>query len=207
MAAGQGREAQRRRTRRAIVDAATALLAAGRSPSVDEIAAAAEVSRRTVYLHFPTYDQLVLDATLGALTAAEGPLTESWDAADPAPDRVAGLVDAVLDKAPETLPLGRQIVRLTVAADGPPRGQRRLRWIEAALEPTRAELTAEQYGRLSAALAVLIGFESMIAMRDVVGADAATEARTIGWAARVLVDAMRAEAEAEAPGVKTDSIG
>jgi AcrR family transcriptional regulator len=195
---GQGREAQRRRTRKAIVDAATRLLADGRQPSVDEVAAAADVSRRTVYLHFPTYDQLLLDATLGALTAVEGPMTGSWSDADDAADRVAALVRAVLDKAPESLPLGRQIVRLGVDADGPPRGQRRLGWIEAALEPIRAELTDEQYGRLSAALTVLIGFESMIVMRDVVGADAAAETRALTWAARALVDAMRAEAGRQA---------
>ena len=43
-----GRVAQRRRTRRAILDAAARLLQAGTEPSVNEIAAAADVSRRTV---------------------------------------------------------------------------------------------------------------------------------------------------------------
>ena len=48
--AGLGRPAQRRRTRKAIVEAAKQLLASGRTPSIDEIARAADVSRRTVYL-------------------------------------------------------------------------------------------------------------------------------------------------------------
>src|SRR5215470_20121234 len=63
----QGRPAQRRRTRTAIVDAAMALIAEGKSPSVADVAAAADVSRRTVYLHFPTFEQLLIDATVGAL--------------------------------------------------------------------------------------------------------------------------------------------
>src|SRR5919199_4225027 len=67
-APGGLREAQRRRTRAAIVDAARTLVAEGRTPSVDEVAAAAEVSRRTIYLHFPTLDQLLLDATAGLLS-------------------------------------------------------------------------------------------------------------------------------------------
>jgi predicted DNA-binding transcriptional regulator YafY len=46
-----------------------ALLAQGAEPSVNDIAAAAEVSRRTVYMHFPTLDQLMLDATLGPSTS------------------------------------------------------------------------------------------------------------------------------------------
>jgi AcrR family transcriptional regulator len=194
---GQGRVAQRRRTRRAIVDAATRLLAEGGTPTVDEVAAAADVSRRTVYLHFPTYDQLLLDATLGALSAAENG-ERAWAADDDAPTRVDALTRAMLGQAEETLPLGRQMLRLTVDApadeDRPRRGYRRVQWIEAALEPIRAELTDEQHERLVSALAIMLGFESMVVMRDVRGADAATEERVITWAVRALVDAMRAEA-------------
>jgi AcrR family transcriptional regulator len=42
------REAQRRRTRKAIVDAAMRLIARGTTPSVNDVAAEADVSRRTV---------------------------------------------------------------------------------------------------------------------------------------------------------------
>ncbi|HEY2331461.1 MAG TPA: helix-turn-helix domain-containing protein, partial [Acidimicrobiales bacterium] len=53
-----GRFRQRRRTRAAIVDAASELLRTGVTPSVGDVAEAADVSRRTVYLHFPTIEQL-----------------------------------------------------------------------------------------------------------------------------------------------------
>jgi AcrR family transcriptional regulator len=66
-ARGGGREAQRRRTRKAIVDAAVRLSSQGATPSVDEIALAADVSRRTIYMYFPARDELLLDATAGAL--------------------------------------------------------------------------------------------------------------------------------------------
>src|SRR4051794_9835293 len=68
-----GRPAQRRRTRKAILEAAAALLAEGagaggsRTPSVADIAKAADVSRRTIYQSFPPLEHLVLDATLGAI--------------------------------------------------------------------------------------------------------------------------------------------
>jgi AcrR family transcriptional regulator len=64
------RPAQRRRTRKAIVDAAIALLSQGVTPSVDDVAAAADVSRRTIYLYFETFDQLLLDATARPLSIA-----------------------------------------------------------------------------------------------------------------------------------------
>src|SRR3954452_15325920 len=75
-----GRFRQRRRTRAAIVAAAADLLRAGRTPSVNDVAEAADVSRRTVYLHFPTLEQLLLDATLGLLS--QEAVDEAIDTAD-----------------------------------------------------------------------------------------------------------------------------
>src|SRR4051794_41664447 len=62
------RPAQKRRTRKAIVDATIELLARGTTPSVNDVAVAADVSRRTVYLYFPKFEQLLIDATVGALS-------------------------------------------------------------------------------------------------------------------------------------------
>src|SRR5881398_2987392 len=75
-----GRVRQRRRTRAAIVGAAAELLRSGVTPSVGEVAEAAEVSRRTVYLYFPNVEQLLLDATLGLLSQTS--VDEAIDAAD-----------------------------------------------------------------------------------------------------------------------------
>ena len=55
-----GRYRQKRRTRAAIVAATSELLRSGVTPSVGEIADAADVSRRTVYSYFPTLEQLLL---------------------------------------------------------------------------------------------------------------------------------------------------
>src|SRR5689334_13468963 len=66
--AGPGRVAQKNRTRQAIVDAAMRLLTAGRTPSLTDVVEAAQVSRRTIYMYFPTVEQLLLTATLGAVS-------------------------------------------------------------------------------------------------------------------------------------------
>lgn len=202
MADNQGRPSQRRRTRKAIVDAAAQLVAAGQTPSVDEIARAAEVSRRTVYLYFPTLDQLLIDATAGALSNAviDAALGQQAHGDDPAA-RVEALACGMLDLAPAALPLGRQLIRLTVTAPEseqeqfPRRGYRRVEWIERALEPLRGRLDGEQFERLVSALAVVIGFEAMVVLRDVRGLDTARETKTVTWAARALVDAMLTEAD------------
>ncbi len=168
-----GRESQRRRTRGAILDATARLLVDGASPSVGEIAEAAEVSRRTVYLHFPSLDQLLLDAIVGTLST---PVDEALARA-PADDvhaRLAALVDGVTATMGSSLALGRRLIALTVQEpdreDGAPRrGYRRVAWLEAALEPVRERLGPDAFADLVSALAVVVGWEAFIVLTDVRG--------------------------------------
>ncbi|MEU6865813.1 TetR/AcrR family transcriptional regulator [Streptomyces sp. NPDC046876] len=194
-----GREAQRRRTRKAIVDAAVRLSAGGSTPSVDEIAAAADVSRRTIYMYFPALDQLLIDATAGALN--EPPVAEALAdprLADDAAGRVDALIRTLLAHSPQSLPLGRRLIRLTVdpPASGdtapphaPRRTQRRVEWLEQACEPLRSTLSEESFARLISALTIVVGWEAQIALRDVRGLDPQAEQEAITWAARALVQA------------------
>jgi AcrR family transcriptional regulator len=192
------REAQRRRTRKAIVDAAIRLCADGGAPSIDEIAAAAEVSRRTVYLHFPTLDQLLIEATLGALVepAVDTALADPALAHDAAA-RVETLIRTLLLQQPESLPLGRRLIRLTVdpPADtarntaAPRRSPRRIGWLEQACSPLRGTLEDAAFQRLISALCAVVGWETQTALRDVRGLDPQTELDTMIWAARALVEA------------------
>lgn len=190
-----GRVAQRRRTREAILSATKRLLADGHTPSIDEIAADADVSRRTIYMYFPTVDQLLVDATSGQLAEhTVEPLLASPDLGIDPLDRVDALARSLLALAPEGLPLARRMLRLTVdtemPADSPRRGYRRMEWISRVLEPLRGRLDDEQFERLSSALAIVLGWEAMIVLRDSRGLDQADEERVIRWAARVLVTAM-----------------
>ena len=95
--------------------AAKRFIAEGKTPSVDEVAASAEVSRRTIYMHFSSLDHLLLDATSGLLSerTVEPALNSNAVGDDPL-ERVDALARALLDIAPEALPLGRRLLRLTV---------------------------------------------------------------------------------------------
>ena len=196
--ASAGRAAQRRRTRTAIVAATRQLVAEGKTPSIDEIAAAADVSRRTIYMYFPTVDQLLLDATVGLLSEATVDASLDHDRfGDDVIARTDALAKTLVGLAPDTLPLGRKIIRLTVDAptdaDGERRGYRRVEWIERAVEPLRSRVTAEQYERLVSALSLVLGWEAMVVLRDVRGLDSKREEEVIRWASRVLVEATVAE--------------
>jgi AcrR family transcriptional regulator len=173
--APSGRAAQRRRTRRAIVDATMSLLAQGIEPSVNEIADAAEVSRRTVYMHFPTLDQLVLDATVGLMNVDVDAALARVRSTDPR-RRLTVLVRELFASMEQSLPLGRRLIKLTVTAPEPDpgqprRGYRRIAWIEWALEPVRGDLDRHRYEELVSGLAVVIGWEAFIVLSDVRGLD------------------------------------
>jgi len=187
------REAQRRRTRTAIVEAAARLIADGREPSVAEVAEAADVSRRTVYLYFPTQEHLLADA---ALEAARAQVEPQFEPHGDAGERLEGLVRAVQQGFAETEALGRTIIRHTVGAERtgatPRRGYRRVEWIERALEPLRAGLPPDRFERLVSALTLAIGWEAMIVLEDTRGLSAAEAEEVCVWAARALLAAARA---------------
>jgi AcrR family transcriptional regulator len=197
-----GRVAQRRRTRKAIVDATIELLARGATPSVNDVAAAADVSRRTVYLYFPTFDQLLIDATVGALSqpAVERALSRAVPGQDEEA-RVEDMARAMQRVTPEIERLGRSLIRLTVDADERPsdhgkprRGYRRLEWIESALAPCRARLDSSSWRRLVCAMAMVVGWEALIVQKDVCGLSASEGEDLSVWAARTLVRAALHEA-------------
>jgi len=201
----RGRAAQRRRTRKAIVQAAMNLIARGQTPSIADVAQAADVSKRTIYMHFPTLDQLLIDATLGALSAAtvENAIAPS-DSGDDVEARVDALVRALVRQSDETERLGRAMIRLTVdaprdhqPAPSPRRGYRRVEWIERALEPLRGTLDQPRFARLVSALSLVVGWEAMVVLRDIRGLDRAAEEDVARWVARVLVRATLAELDGE----------
>ena len=202
-----GRYRQRRRTRSAIINAAADLLRSGRTaPGVNEIADAADVSRRTVYAYFPTLEQLLLDATLGLL--AQTPVDDAIDSADvgdDAAERVAAMIRALGAMSTETLPLGRSLIRLTVdaprPADGgtPIRGYRRIGWIEHALEPLRESLEDAAFERLVSALAMVVGWEALIVLQDLRGLGEEEQLDVSLWAARALIGAALDDARSASP--------
>jgi len=195
-----GRPAQRRRTRKAIVDATIALLARGQTPSVADVAQAADVSRRTVYLYFPTFDQLLIDATIGALSQASvDRAIDDGAGANDVDARVERMVRALHHVSPDVERLGRTLIRLTVESqaetptDSPRRGYRRVEWIESALSPLRRRLSPAGWRRLVSALAMVVGWEALIVQRDVCGLSAAEGEAVSVWAARALVRAALSE--------------
>jgi AcrR family transcriptional regulator len=202
-----GRVAQRNRTRKAIIDAAMQLMVAGSMPSMAAVAQAAQVSRRTIYMYFPTLDQLLIDATLGALAqnAIEPILTESISS--DAAVRMEQLSRILSRNSGETMHLGRALLRLTVEGEQPApgvprRGYRRVEWIERAVAPAREQLTFAEFKRMVSALCVLTGWEPMIVLQDVRCLDPMEAGDVLAFAASAVVEKALRESKrrGERPG-------
>ena len=202
-----GRSQQKRRTRAALVKAALTLLRAGRSPTVSEVALAAKVSPATAYRYFPSARAL-WTAVLGEIA---GPSIEDVFASVPADDpeaRVEALVRAVSFRMLDDEALWRTAARLLQERDPaapPQRGEervpvptgKRLRWIGAALAPLRDELSEAAHRQLTMAMALVIGAETVLALRDVCRLEVDEAKRVTLWAAQALVRSARTEARSK----------
>lgn len=195
-----GRTAQRARTRKAIVRAAAELLAQRRRPSLDEVADAAGVSRATAYRYFPGLDALLNEAAVDMLVPEPDALFETGAPQGGPLERLVH-VDQAFDIAihdrevPLRLMLARILERsvLPEAKEAPLRQNRRVPLIKRALEPFEGQIAPENRRRLIDALAMIIGTEGFIALRDVVGLDAEAARDVRRWAITALLSAAMAE--------------
>jgi hypothetical protein len=111
-------------------------------------------------------------------------------------ERLAALAVAMARLAeahePELRVMMRAGLDRGLAAQGgtpePARGRRRLEWIETALAPVRSRLTPQRYRRLVNALAVSLGVDALIVLRDVCAVSGAEAETVMTWMAHTLLD-------------------
>lgn len=189
-----GRTKQKQRTREALLDAAADLARSGVSPSIGQIAEAANISPATAYRYFPNTHSLWNDVAIRKVSADEL-------AAD-LPDDVIERVELVIHRmarlqfADEAL--WRETMRavqerwlaqqhVEVGERAPVRGTTRIETLTIALQPLRSILDAAAFTRLVQALMFLCGVEAMIVARDALGLDEEAAADVMCWSARAII--------------------
>jgi AcrR family transcriptional regulator len=196
-ASAPGRPNQKSRTRKDLLRAAARLMAAGSSPTLEEVAAEAMVSRATAYRYFPGVEALLTEAALDVAMPDGRDFFLGDDSADPL-DRLLRADAAVAAMIRGNEPALRAMLihslqqGLGGKADGLPlRQNRRTPLIEAALAPAGGAIRPWALERLARALALVIGTEAMLAFKDVLGL-ADEEADSVRrWMIRALVEAAR----------------
>lgn len=166
-----GRVRQKGRTRAALLSAGRSLLAEGVTPTVEQAADRAEISRTTAYRYFRNQKELLL---------ATYPVAEERSLLGQRPPAApTQRLDLVLTQ------LGRQLLdnetllrgalRLSLELPASQREElflrqgRALRWLEDALAPLRPRLGKAALHRLAVAIRAVFGIEPMVWLTDVAG--------------------------------------
>jgi AcrR family transcriptional regulator len=195
-----GRAQQKARTRAALVQAARELLAEGVSPTVEQAADAAQVSRTTAYRYFPNQRALLV-ATFPEVAASS--LVPDTASEDPKA-RFEAVVETLASRIVEHEPALRAQLRLSLEPDGkarelPYRAGRAIGWIEDALFPLRGRMTGEELRQLALATRCAVGIEALVWLTDVAGLSRDEAVEMMRWSARRLFQATVSE-----PSVSAD---
>ncbi len=193
-----GRTHQKARTRAAMVAATRELLAEGVTPTVEQAAEQAAISRTTAYRYFPNQRALLM-ASYPELDA-----TSLLDD-DAPPDPVARLdlvTDSIARQILEHEPELRTMLRLSLETPAPRprtlplRQGRAIAWIEDALEPLRTRIAESELRRLVLAIRATLGIEALVWLTDVGGLSREQASDLMRSSARTLLHAALADAAA-----------
>lgn len=196
-----GRNNQKLRTRKHMLDTAAEMLSKGLKPNLDEVAEAALVSRATAYRYFPNIDALLLEASLHVRAPQLDNVFADFKSDDPVA-RLQHVEQAFHDMVSANEAQLRMMLAQTLqrsaenaAPDLPSRQNRRTPLIESALEPAKNEFTRANLDRLRKAAALIVGPEAMIVCKDVLHLDDSEARKVKQWAIKALVEAARRRPE------------
>lgn len=194
---------QKARTRAAIVEAAERLRGeSGSTPTVARAARAAGVSRATAYRYFPTQEALDVELTdITPSVAATEAVLASLDT-DDVEERLLALLDAFNPVALVEEEHYRRALwvyldtwlRSRRSDDDAPavREGRRMRWLDEVLAPL--DLDEDRRARLRAALALTLGMDSLVVLKDVCGLEDDEALAVLRWVATTLLHAALGDA-------------
>jgi AcrR family transcriptional regulator len=191
-----GRRDQKARTRKALVESTRDLLRKGVTPTVEEAAAAASISRTTAYRYFPNQRSL--------LAAAHPEIERSTllgeDAPEDAEERYELAVEAFTRLVVDSEPQLRTMLRLSLEPDADDRQELLLRqgraipWFEDALAPLRDRLPESALRRLVLATRVACGIEALVWLTDIAGLSREEAVEVMRSSARALFQSAISEA-------------
>jgi AcrR family transcriptional regulator len=190
-----GRTRQKQRTRGALVAAARELVAEGQTPTVDDAAARASVSRTTAYRYFPNQRTLLVAAHPEIDTRSLLPETASNDVAG----RLDAVIGAFLNLIVDTEAQQRTMLRLSLDPDPSHRGELPLRkgraigWIGEALSPLRGQMVERDLRRLILAIRSAAGIESLVWLTDIAGLSRKEAVELMRWSTGALLRSALAE--------------
>ena len=186
-----GRTRQKQRTRDSLIDAARMLVSDGVTPTLDDVAERAGISRTTAYRYFPNQRSLLLAAhpeTAVTTLLPDGVSSDPHERLDVVATRFIRLII-------DTEAAQRTILRLSLDPDPlrrgglPLRQGRAIAWISEALQPLRGRMTDQEIHRLALAVRSAIGVEALVWLTDIGGLSREDATENMRWSAQSLLTA------------------
>jgi AcrR family transcriptional regulator len=202
MAKGE-RTSQRQRTRQDLLEAASRLMSQGQLPKLADVAKEAMVSRATAYRYFSSDEALIGEAALQDRTPTAGQLFAGDTSLDPEERLLkanALMHDFVWENQTQLRFILARLLDQAAQSNGSRemrRQNRRTDFIQTALAPARDRFDAATYRKLCAAVALVIGTESMVVFRDVLQIEEAEARKVENWVVSVLTQAALCESRAK----------
>src|ERR1700686_2025126 len=193
-----GRTHQKQRTRHALVTAARDIVARGVTPTVEEAAAKASISRTTAYRYFPSQRALLLAAHPEIETRSMLPEIAPADAES----RLALVIQSFLRLIVDTELQQRTMLRLSLEPDPSLRGElplrqgRAIRWIIEALAPLRDRMSEGDLRRLALSIRSAAGIEPLVWLTDIAGLSRNEAVQVMRQSARALLRSALADLDA-----------
>ncbi|MDQ4052668.1 MAG: TetR/AcrR family transcriptional regulator [Actinomycetota bacterium] len=155
------------------------------SPTAEQAAEAASVSRTTAYRCFPSQPALLIAAHAEIEAASLLPAEPGDDPATRLDLAVEKFVGLVL----ETEAQHRTMLRLSLESDAdlPLRQGRAIGWCEDALAPLEPGLGKAGIHRLAVAVRSAVGIEALVWLTDIAGLSRDEAARQLGWSAQAML--------------------
>jgi AcrR family transcriptional regulator len=172
-----------------LLAAARELVAAGVTPTVEEAASRASISRTTAYRYFGSQHALLAAAHPETATQSMLPKNPSDDPIE----RLDAVIVAFTELVTRTETQQRTMLRLSLQPDDADRGSLPLRegrgiaWICEALEPLEHRLSADQIYRLALAIRSAVGIEALVWLTDVAGLARPQAVEVMKWSAQALL--------------------
>jgi len=197
-----GRTSQKVRTRNALKAAAMELVAAGRQPTVAEVAEAAGISKSTAYRYFPSQEQMYAEVTfavtLGPGRAAIYAAAEHGEDAYDRLDRVIRADHEYTNHHERDLRAALRSFLLSIDnyPDAPLEPSNRVRYLTTALAPVADRISDTTMRRLVTALSLCVGVEAAMITQVNCRLTAQESENVKRWAAATLLRAALAEDDA-----------
>jgi len=166
------------------MEAARQLMSQGVTPTVEQAAAQAGVSRATAYRYFPNQRALLVSAYPIIETRSLLPEQPPAEVTDRVRHVARGILDSIVaNEVALRAQLRLSLEESATGAELPLRQGRRIMWFEDALAPMRTQLPPRTFRRLTLALASAVSLEVLIWLVDLAGLTRKAAVEQIVWTA------------------------